>query len=120
MGCIIGCRQPIQYIMAVGHRTGTSWPVKAGRNQYHNTTVLYTSVLWLISCRVTGYQTSCYKQETLLLVNQTLLFLALSLTSVQTVTKKKFNIQCLHKIEHNLSHRDSLNLQNYHSLVPIE
>lgn len=60
------------------------------------------------------------KQETLLLVNQTLLFLALSLTSVQTVTKKNLNIQCLHKIEHNLSHRDSLNLRNYHSCVPIE
>lgn len=86
----------------------------------HNTTVLYTSVSWLISCKVTGYKTSISKQETLLLVNQTLLFLALSLTSVQTVTKKKFNIQCLHKIEHNLSHRDSLNLQNYHSLVPID
>lgn len=106
--------------MAVGHRTGTSWPVKAGRNQYHNTTVLYTSVSWLISCRVTGYKSSLFKQEALLLVNQTLLFLALSLTSVQTVTKKNVNIQCLHKIEHNLSNRDSLNLRNYHSRVPIE
>lgn len=86
---------------------------------YHNTTVLYTSVSWLISCRVTGYQTSCYKQETLLLVNQTLLFLALSLMSVQTVTNKKFK-HTVFTLEHNLSHRDFLSFRNSHSFVLIE